>query len=449
MNVIHAKNSENLVMGKKVKRFLAWHSRRNRRTVIGKKKKCSKIDCRNCRNKCNEYFKKGEDESMEQIVVSLDENSKSIQTELNNTKLSFVRIGYYLKQARDTFDWENTEYSDIWDYAQKCFVFSKSSASRFMSINDEFSIDGNSTELLPEYTQYSSSVLTEMLGLTKEERKEIKPDTTVKAVRKLKQEKHPETVKKKANDQVAGQLTLDSDFKEYVSEAKRDIAESMVEFNKINSVPTSQQIEIIETEKPIDTSIYDGKISLCPFCGGEMEPATMCLEKEKQDGSNVNYIKVRCYHCGSSGGRGWRHEEAIKKWNRRAEAEEKKVDEPELIEIPKLTNNQQRTEFIDNYLTWQLWLDYTEVGERYYRFTFDNGSALVVKVRQMHKMPYKEDDNGLEYRAETYYLQGIRIKFDGKKNVFAADRTRTFAECTTSKAVLVEFLKEYQKGAIE
>ena len=113
----------------------------------------------------------------------------SIQNEISATCASFVAIGYYLKQVRDRELYLQTGYEDIWEFAQKQFGISKSSASRFMNINDRFSIGGNSPELLEQYEKFSSSQLSEMLTLTDGQIEQVTVETTVKEIRAMKPKK--------------------------------------------------------------------------------------------------------------------------------------------------------------------------------------------------------------------------------------------------------------------
>ncbi len=124
--------------------------------------------------------------------MSVYEICNFIKAELRCIGDSFVSIGYYLKQVRDRKLYTETGHKDIWEFAQVQFGISKSSASRFMSINDKFSLNGNSPELLEEYKGFSSSKLSEMLTLPEEQLKEIKPDMTREQIREMKPKKDKE-----------------------------------------------------------------------------------------------------------------------------------------------------------------------------------------------------------------------------------------------------------------
>ncbi len=72
------------------------------------------------------------------------------------------------------------------------------------------------------------------------------------------------------------------------------------------------------------------KLLPCPFCGGEMSPIVMCVDKRYTDEDVEMYHKngrftgfndyiIRCYHCGAISPSGSAtKEQAISAWNRRA-----------------------------------------------------------------------------------------------------------------------------------
>lgn len=109
-----------------------------------------------------------------------------IKTNINNVSRSFIAIGYYLKYVRDKELFKVDGYSGILEFAQVEFGISKSWASKWMSINDQFSVEGNSPILLEQYKDFSSSKLSELLYLTDEQREQVTISATVAEIREIK-----------------------------------------------------------------------------------------------------------------------------------------------------------------------------------------------------------------------------------------------------------------------
>ena len=101
-------------------------------------------------------------------ITTIDQLKSALNTELNKTANSFVRIGYLLKLARDEQILKGSGYTDVNDFAQKEFGIDKTQVSRFIRINDRFSIGGYSENLKIEYESYGSAKLSLMLTLPDE-----------------------------------------------------------------------------------------------------------------------------------------------------------------------------------------------------------------------------------------------------------------------------------------
>lgn len=121
--------------------------------------------------------------------MTMDEYIKvkeDLRRQLNFTAESFVKIGYFLKQIRDTEAFRQDGYENIFEFAQKEHGLSKSVTSRFMSINDKYSVGGNSEELREEFIGYGSSRLSEMLTMDPEDYCLIDKNTPVTEIREIK-----------------------------------------------------------------------------------------------------------------------------------------------------------------------------------------------------------------------------------------------------------------------
>lgn len=127
---------------------------------------------------------------MNEIVYSksYSEYRYEVGAELSKASESFVRIGYLLKVARDTEVLNGTDYEgDYLRFAEEEFGLEKSQVSRFIRINDRFSVGGNSDTLLPEYSGYGTRKLGIMIMLPDELTEELSPDYTVEEINEIKE----------------------------------------------------------------------------------------------------------------------------------------------------------------------------------------------------------------------------------------------------------------------
>lgn len=111
---------------------------------------------------------------------------EDIKRRLNHLAESFVAIGYRLKQIRDTEAYRQDGYNTIFEFAEKELGLTKSPTSRFMAINDKYSIGGNSLELREEFIGLGKSRLSEMLTMDPEDYVLITNQTSIKDLREIK-----------------------------------------------------------------------------------------------------------------------------------------------------------------------------------------------------------------------------------------------------------------------
>ena len=111
---------------------------------------------------------------------------EDIKRRLNHLAESFVAIGYRLKQIRDTEAYRQDGYNTIYEFAEKELGLTKSPTSRFMAINDKYSIGGNSLELREEFIGLGKSRLSEMLTMDPEDYVLITNQTRIKDIREIK-----------------------------------------------------------------------------------------------------------------------------------------------------------------------------------------------------------------------------------------------------------------------
>ncbi|WP_373927058.1 hypothetical protein [Eubacterium ramulus] len=140
---------------------------------------------------------------MEYVQMTLNdwiEIKQKLKRELLGIKQSFVRIGYALRQIDDQKLYERDGYKSVAEFAKAEYGLEASTTSRFMSINREYSIDGYSERLRPEYADLGRSQLEEMLKLPDSDRQMIQPDTSREDIRELKRFNKTEPEKRKAEE---------------------------------------------------------------------------------------------------------------------------------------------------------------------------------------------------------------------------------------------------------
>lgn len=140
---------------------------------------------------------------MEYVQMTLDDwiqMKQQLWQELQGVTRSFVRIGYALRKIEDGKLYEQDGYKSIAEFAQAEYGLQASTVSRFMAINREYSIDGYSEHLRPEYASLGRSQLEEMLQLPEADRKMVGPETSREDIRELKRFNRSEPVPGEADD---------------------------------------------------------------------------------------------------------------------------------------------------------------------------------------------------------------------------------------------------------
>ncbi len=97
---------------------------------------------------------------------------------------TFIAAGYYLKVMQAEFGQHG--YKTIWECAEAELGLKKSEASRAMSMNSKYSVDGNTPYIQERYKQYSKSQLQEMLKMPEEQIELVPPDMKVREIREMK-----------------------------------------------------------------------------------------------------------------------------------------------------------------------------------------------------------------------------------------------------------------------
>ena len=112
---------------------------------------------------------------------------ETLGAELRASAEGFVRIGYLLKQARDTDILYESGYKNLTEFAQAEYGLTKDIVSRYIAINDKYSENGYSDQLREEFRGFGIAKLAEMLTLPESVVEEMRPELTKNEIRELKE----------------------------------------------------------------------------------------------------------------------------------------------------------------------------------------------------------------------------------------------------------------------
>lgn len=112
--------------------------------------------------------------------------------------------------------------------------------------------------------------------------------------------------------------------------------------------------------------------------------------------------------------------------------------EPVQPPLPKLKNNEQRKEWLNNYRSWGIWYKDEHIGATYYRYQFGNGADLIVEEY--------ENENEYTGRYTSSYFHLVGGPEPPRKNGMPKwNRNKKYNRYQNSETELIEFLKEIQR----
>lgn len=116
-----------------------------------------------------------------------------------------------------------------------------------------------------------------------------------------------------------------------------------------------------------------------------------------------------------------------------------KFPEPVQPPLPKLKNNDQRKEWLNNYRSWGIWYKDEHIGATYYRYQFENSAVLIVEEY--------ENESGYTGTYISSYLHLVgELEPERKSGIPKWTKHEKYNRYPNSETELVEFLKEIQKG---
>lgn len=129
---------------------------------------------------------------MEEHAIQYQQSYSDFKAQLDHEMLraakGFVRIGYMLRQARDTDILMNSPYRNVLEFAEKEYGLEKSQTSRLIAINERFGDPNDPEELAEQYRPFGVKKLNMMLMLPDSLNEELTDDYTAAEIAEIKAE---------------------------------------------------------------------------------------------------------------------------------------------------------------------------------------------------------------------------------------------------------------------
>lgn len=112
-----------------------------------------------------------------------------IHEDIKNIKAAFIKLGFHLSEIKRCEIYKIYGYDDFYEFCDNNFHLSSSTVRRHIELFRsfaEFEHGSYSMYIAEKYEKYSYSQLCEMLPLSEEERKQIRPEMTIKEIRDYK-----------------------------------------------------------------------------------------------------------------------------------------------------------------------------------------------------------------------------------------------------------------------
>lgn len=425
--------------------------------------------------------------------VTYEEAKASISGSIKSMARSFVAVGFYLKHIRDHEFYLEDGYQDIWEFAKETYGMSRSTASRWMAINDRFSVGGNSPNLADGYAVFGKSQLQEMLSLPEDKLQDVTPDMTVREIRELKE---PAEQKPDEEEQLSGQMEM----AEYIAAdpepipPEPEIPEAVLPEQVLPEPVLPEETNAASIGAPCITgksrsgicgaaAYCEEPVNCCAACKNDCNGRCGWLEEPEVAETGENEAEPEV--CATS------HTEVIAEMPEEPQEEDAqgeaqsdmgmlctmltkekglleemvKVNKTEPLpsnllqkqkiivatlagmlcdledgmeqyqdqpELPLMKNNDQRKGFLDTYTDWPVWFEVPKADEVYYRYDLPDGSSIVIcQYRYWAEWKEKYSDEDPDCTATREYLLKPGYHY--------------LHDCRTNRSALVEHLKDIQK----
>ena len=390
--------------------------------------------------------------------LNYEEAKNILREKLDNMKMNFIAAGYYMKYIRDHEQFREDGYESIWEFAEDNYGIKKSTASRWMAMNDKFSQGGNSPILAEEFRGFEKSQLQEMLYLDDKQIETVTPDMTVKEIREVRKPEKESPIDR-------GCVTGKNPNGNCVCCGKEGVECCVQCDDGCNSrcgwidltVATSQQEEpetVLDMNTPEEESDPEPEVITeenIEIVDADEEGLTEGLYEETSDQSDSDLLKgeldkakynldlmLSCYS-----------EKDIRVRKQRllvgalegmiCDLHMNDISESEQPELPNFRNNDQRKEWLRDYKSWGLWYEDKNIGARYYKYDFSNGARLIAET-YLHP----GDKYMPEHESSFLHLVG-GPEPSRKSGIPKWVRHERYNRFPSNETELVEFIKYVQK----
>lgn len=404
-------------------------------------------------------------------IIDYDQAKNFIATSIKDIARSFVKIGYYLKYIKEKELYKEDGYQDIWEFAFDTYGISRSTASRYIAINDRFSEHGNSPVLAAAYQDYSKSKLQEMLYLTDEQIENVTPEMTVKEIREVREteqciETEPaKCITGKSSSGFCGAAAYCDEPVQCCVACKKDCnircgwleecatSHKNIVANETTAKQDNQFCEegssryLVSHEEIIPAAEIEGQVKISDYEGIIPEGMTIiCKEREEEEITPQSVLKEETEKLNEwlSAFEGEEHPPFVIRQKIIVEALNKTViTQPEQPEFPILKNNEQRKQWLNNYKEWGLWYEDSNTGASFYKYDFKNGARLIAETYRF-KNEFEPDCFHNEFESCYFHLVGGPEPPRTKYGCGKWTRHEIYNRNADNITELVEFLKVAQ-----
>lgn len=229
-------------------------------------------------------------------LKNYSEYKAALDKQIKESAEGFVKIGYLLKLAKDTDILKDSQYSNVIEFARAEYGLDKTMVSRFISINDRFSENGNSPVLKTAYQGFGYAKLAIMLQLPDELNEELTPEYSKREIQTLKAEVDEE---KKISDLEVYAEGTDTEKTELEQIIYKICEENIQVYESIYDAVTHEKLNadnIVDMFAPAEDMIYSVRIQgagrkAVSFKQGE-DIAVVSLRTSEKDTYNPQEVYI-------------------------------------------------------------------------------------------------------------------------------------------------------------